>query len=158
MDNETVEKTEHTLATLNGQELSVPVVMRAFLDTQGNLLTAKAYIQKQAGRPINRKEKITDLVKSLGDRGKQLRKTYNAARPVIASAHAKAWALAGADATMRKTIKFAFNAKGVFIGLNGRARFVKQNVDVEALVEQNAQQQAQIAELTQKLTAALPAS
>ncbi len=145
--------TEHTLATLNQQELSVPSAMSEFLDDKGNLKSAKAYIQGKAGLPIDRATKITDLIKSLGDKGKALKKAFNAARPVIAKAHAKAWALAGADPTMRKSIKFVYNAKGTFIGVNGSARFVKTSVDTEALVEQNASLMARIAELEKALPA-----
>jgi hypothetical protein len=146
---------ETTLATLNQVELSVPHAMSEFLDDKGNLLQAKAYIQKKAGQPINRKVKITDLIKSLGDKGKAMKKAYNAARPIIAKAHAKAWALAGADPTMRKSIKFVYNTKGTFIGVNGSARFVKTSVDTEALVEANAALLAKIAQLE---AAALPAT
>ncbi len=144
---------EHTLATLNSQELSVPSTMAEFLDDKGNLLQAKAYIQKKAGLPLDRKIKITELIKSLGDKGKALKKSFNAARPIIAKAHAKAWALAGADPTMRKSIKFVYNTKGTFIGVNGSARFVKTSVDTEALVEQNATLLQEIAALRAQLPA-----
>lgn len=125
----------------------VPASMAEFLNDQGNLLTAKAYIQRKAGLPANRAQKITDLIKSLGNKGKALKKAYNAARAIIAKAHGKAWALAGADPTMRKSVKFVYNAKGAFIGINGSARFVKQSADVDALIERNAALEARIAEL-----------
>ena len=144
---------ENTLATLNGETLTLPEVVRPFCDKNGNFITAKAYLQKSNGLPIDRTVKLTDLKKKVGDKCKAQIKAYNVAKIERARFDAKVWALIGADSSLRKNVRAVINSKGNQIGFNGSARFTRESGEMADLRSQNEALNARVLEFEKLLAA-----
>ena len=146
MDNNTTDS--KALAVINGQQITVPQEIALLSNEHGNKMTVREYLQRLNKLPINSKQKLTDLKKHLKDAkvevGVQI-KAYNKAKVLRHKFSRFVAAQCIADATMNHDVTFNFGAKGNWIGVNTRSRFLK-NTDsvVETLQEK-------IAELEQKL-------
>ncbi len=130
-----------------GVSLTLPENVQAICDKNGNLQTLKTHLQVANRLPIDKKQKLTNLVKSLGDAGKAQKKAYNAAKPIWHRLMRQVVGMYASDPRFKLSHKAMFNAKGQFIGGNMSARWDKTAVTNTDLVDTIAKLQARIAEL-----------